>query len=165
MTEVLQHLVDALREELQQYGEMLALTEHQQELIASRAAPQLIEAVQAVNAQMGSIRDARERREARQRELARLLCAEEDSPLATLVPFLSDEYRVLVGALVEENNELLQRVRQRVRQNHLLLARSVELLQRLVDSLLATARTTVYDDSGHLAGNAGGHRPLWNTVA
>ena len=41
MTEKLQQLVDALREELQQYGEALALLDQQQELIKSHTVPRL----------------------------------------------------------------------------------------------------------------------------
>ncbi len=57
-----------------------------------------------------------------------------------LIPLLPADYRPLVQALVDENNELLVRVRQRARQNHLLLSRSVELMQGLLNTLLPVAR-------------------------
>lgn len=165
MTEKLQQLVQALREELQQYGEILALLEQQQEIITSRAAPQLVEVVQAINRQMVIIRQARDARTVRQGELAGLLQMNETSTLTELSRFLPSDYRLLVGALIEENNNLLTRVRQRVRQNHLLLARSVELMQRLLDSLLSTTRTTMYDDSGQVAKKLTGLRSRWSAVA
>jgi len=166
MTEKLQQLVDALREELQQYGEVLALLDQQQELIKSHTVSQLMEVVQAVNRQMETIRQARESRTSRQRELAGLLQMDgENGTLVELSRFVPDEYRLQINALVEENNKLLGRVRQRVRQNHLMLARSVELIQRLLDGLLSTARTSMYDDSGQLAKQTIGQRSLWNTVA
>ncbi len=43
-------------------------------------------------------------------------------------------------ALVQENNELLVRVQQRARQNHLLLLRSLELMQKLINSLFPGSR-------------------------
>jgi len=165
MTEKLQQLVQALREELQQYGEILALLEQQQEIITSRAAPQLVEVVQAINKHMVIIRQARDTRMVRQGELAGLLQMNGTSTLTDLCRFLPDDYRLLVGALVEENNNLLTRVRQRVRLNHLLLARSVELMQRLLDSLLSTTRTTMYDDNGQVAKKLTGVRSRWSAVA
>jgi flagellar biosynthesis/type III secretory pathway chaperone len=166
MTEKLQQLVDALREELQQYGEALALLDQQQELIKSHTVPQLAELVQAINRQMETIRQARESRTLYQCELAGLLQMDgQNSTLAELSRFVPDEYRLQINALVEENNRLLGRVRQRLRQNHLMLARSMELIQRLLDSLLSTARISMYDESGQLAKQLIGHRSLWNTVA
>lgn len=166
MTEKLRQLVDALREELQQYGEALALLDQQQELIRSHAVPQLAEVVQAVNNQMETIRQAREYRSSLARELAGLLQMDaQNSTLTEISQFVPDEYRLQINALVEENNKLLVRVRQRVRQNHLMLARSMELIQRVLDGLLSTARTSMYDDSGLLAKHLIGHRSLWNTVA
>ena len=90
---------------------------------------------------------------------------EQNSTLTEISQFVPDEYRLQINALVEENNKLLVRVRQRVRQNHLMLARSVDLIQRVLDGLLSTARTSMYDDSGLLAKHLIGHRSLWNTVA
>ena len=50
---------------------------------------------------------------------------------AAIIPLLPPDYRPLVQALVQENNELLARVHQRTRQNHLLLSHAVELMQQL----------------------------------
>ena len=51
-------------------------------------------------------------------------------------------------ALVDENNELLMRVRRRARQNHLMLRRSVELMQELLNTLLPSRQNSVYDGNG-----------------
>ncbi len=141
------------------------MLEQEQEIITSRAAPQLVDVVQAINGQMVVIRQARDARMVQQKALARLLQMNETSTLTELCRFLPEEYRLLVSALVEENNNLLIRVRKRVRLNHLLLARSVELMQRLLDSLLSTTRTTMYDDNGQLAKQLTGHRSRWSAVA
>ena len=50
-------------------------------------------------------------------------------PFAEIIPQLPEAYRPLIESLVDENNSLLQRVQQRARQNHLVLSRSVELMQ------------------------------------
>ena len=53
---------------------------------------------------------------------------------------LPEHYRPLLGALVQENNELLERVRHRAGENQALLLRSLELMQRFI--------TTLSPDSG-----------------
>jgi flagellar biosynthesis/type III secretory pathway chaperone len=62
------------------------------------------------------------------------------------------DYRPLAKALVDENNELLARVQQRARQNHLLLRRSLDLMQQLLHSLMPTAHSSVYDQQGQTSG-------------
>src|SRR5216683_1789195 len=59
----------------------------------------------------------------------------DDSTFAQLMPLLPAHYRPLVGALVQENNELLERVRQRAQRNQHLLRRSLELMQRFITTL------------------------------
>ena len=49
---------------------------------------------------------------------------------------------------MEENNSLLVRLQQRARQNHLLLSRSVELLQRFMSTLLPVLNPRVYTEAG-----------------
>ena len=44
-------------------------------------------------------------------------------------------YRPLVHALISENNELIERIKLRAQQNHLLMSRSLELMQRFISSM------------------------------
>ena len=118
MKELIQNLIEALREELKQYGEMLALLDHQQKLAAHRRSPELLDSIGAVNAQAEAIRVARQEREQRRRHLARTLALDETSGFGELTPRLPRDYQPLVQALVQENNELLIRVQQRALQNH-----------------------------------------------
>lgn len=150
MNLLIQNLVEALREELKEYGEMLALLDQQQDLVMRRQAQDLVLSTSAVNAQAETIAAARNEREQRQRQLARQLGLPEDAPFAALVPQLPPDYRPLVNALVQENNELLTRVQQRARQNHLLLSRVVELMQRFITSLFPGTPTPTYTDSGRV---------------
>jgi hypothetical protein len=48
---------------------------------------------------------------------------------------LPEHYRPLLGALVQENNELLDRVRRRAGENQSVLLRSLELMQRFITTL------------------------------
>jgi len=148
MIESLKALIEALRDELQQYGEMLALLDQQQERVLMRAADGLLETVAAINAQGATLQAARQSREAHRRRVARDLGLPDEAAFADIIPRLPEDYRPLVEALVQENNELLARVQQRARQNHLLLSRSLELMQQFLGSLFPSGQPQTYTGSG-----------------
>jgi flagellar biosynthesis/type III secretory pathway chaperone len=164
MKELLSNLIEALREELKQYGEMLALLDQQQQLVMRRRVAELPENVNSVNAQAGVIAAARQEREQRQRHLARVLDLPETCSFTLLIPVLPPDYQPLMDALVEENNELLQRVQSRARQNHLMLSHCVELMQQLINSIFPGMSPTTYDGSGHVPMAAVPPRPLYQAV-
>jgi flagellar biosynthesis/type III secretory pathway chaperone len=141
-------LIDALRDELQNYGEMLALLDRQQEYLISRAASEVFQSISLIKAQGGAILQARVRREECRRALAEDWQQPQETGFNALIPLLPADYQPLLQALVDENNELLARVRRRARQNHLMLCRSVELMQELLNSLLPTRQSSVYDGTG-----------------
>jgi flagellar biosynthesis/type III secretory pathway chaperone len=148
MIKSLKLLIDALRDELQNYGEMLALLERQQEYLISRAASEVFQSISLIKAQGDAIQQARARREECRRAVAEDCTQPEDAPFTSLIPILPADYQPLLKALVEENNELLFRVRRRARQNHVMLRRSVELMQDLLNTLMPTRQTSVYDEMG-----------------
>jgi len=164
MNELLSNLIEALREELKQYGEMLALLDQQQQLVMRRQVADLPENVDSVNAQAGVIAAARQEREQRQRHLARLLDLPENPGFKTLIPLLPADYRPLVDALVQENNELLVRVQQRARQNHLLLSHCVELMQQLINTIIPGVSPATYDGNGHVPATAVMSQPIYQAV-
>jgi hypothetical protein len=135
MSEQLNELIHALREELQQYGEMLARLDEQHEKVMQRAADDLLQTVARVQSQGAVIERARRAREAAQRVVARQLLLPERAGFVQIIPILPEQYRPLMDALIQENCELLQRVQERARQNHLLLSRSLNLMQRFMSSL------------------------------
>jgi len=137
MNELLHNLVEALREELKQYGEMLALLDHQHEFIVHRKEHDFYQSLASLDTQAEAIRAARQEREQRRRHLARTLRLDDGICFKALTPYLPAEYRPLLKALVLENHDLLLRVQQRARQNHVLLDRSLERMQRLINSLRA----------------------------
>ena len=131
----LQNLIAALREELHEYGEMLARLDEQQELVMKRDAEGVLASVSTIQDQSAAIQRARELRETRQGELAQQLGMEAKSEFSNIVPRLPEDYRPLVNALVAENNALLTRIQHRARQNHLLLRQSLDLMQRFLTTL------------------------------
>jgi hypothetical protein len=135
MTQDLQLLIAALREELKNYGEMLALLEQQQQLVQTRAADQTFAATAAIQRQAEAVLDARRVSETRRRALAREWRQDESATVLQLMPLVPPQYRPLVQSLIEENVTLFQSVQRAARENHLLLSRSAESMARFLELL------------------------------
>lgn len=150
MNHLIQNLVESLREELKEYGEMLAMLDQQQSLVAQRQTHELLQSVADVNTQAEAIAAVRREREQRRRNVALALGLSETSGFGEIISELPSAYRPLVQALVQENNELLVRVHQRARQNHLLLSHAVELMQQLINAIVPGATPGTYDETGQL---------------
>jgi flagellar biosynthesis/type III secretory pathway chaperone len=148
MTENIANLVSALRQELEQYGEMLVLLERQQQQIGARCADEVYQSIGPVKRQGLAIQKARTHREECRAQLAQTLQRARDSSFAELIALLPEDCRPLLCSLVRENNGLLARVRQRARQNHLRLSRSIELMQSLINSLFPSRISRIYNGRG-----------------
>jgi hypothetical protein len=148
MIEKTEQLVGALREEMQQYGEMLALLDQQQEQVKARSPENVFRSVGLIEAQASVLQNVRNQREECRQSVAREANRPEAVPFSELIPLLPPDYRPLVKALVDENNQLLVRVRQRAHQNHILLRRSVELMEGLITTLFSSLQTSVYNGNG-----------------
>lgn len=135
MRELLSTFVEALRHELQQYGEILALLDHEQAAIANRGPQAILSTITAINAQSQLIEESRRHRLLVQQEVAARLGQSEHAPLLELLPSLPAPHNLLISALVTENNELLERIRERAEQNHLNLKRSADLMFRVIGKL------------------------------
>jgi flagellar biosynthesis/type III secretory pathway chaperone len=164
MIEHIQHLIGALREELQQYGEMLALLDQQHQYIMVRAAQEVFHSICPIKLQGAVIQSARAHREKCRSGSALILQQCDSAGFSVLIPLFPPDYRPLITALVDENNELLLRVRKRARQNHLLLSRSLELMQGLLNTLFPSRETRVYTDRGNMHTHTVGTRSLYDAV-
>jgi flagellar biosynthesis/type III secretory pathway chaperone len=148
----IEQLIETLREELTQYGELLALLEEQQHLIVSRSAEGLLENLASINAQVPKIGAARQRRDNLRQDLARVANQPAQISFRDLIKLVPRQYQALLEALVEEINSLLLRSQQRLRQNHLLLSRSLELMQKMITSLFPSSGGQTYNQSGSVKG-------------
>lgn len=151
MNDLTDQLIAALRDELQQYGEMLALLDCQQELVFQRATDRILDNLASINAQTAVIEVARKERERRRLALNEQVGLTGKPTFTELCARLPRHYAGLIQTLVEENNQCLTRVRARTRQNHLLLSRSLELVQRFVAQLFPAQAVTTYNQSGRVA--------------
>jgi len=129
-------LIESLREEMTQYGELLALMQEQQELIINRQPQELLTNLNEVNGQMEKIAIARQAREQARVALAKQLGTTEETTFKQMTSQLPEEYQPLLEALVNEINALLQNVHKWLRQNHLLLKRSIDLMQDILQNVL-----------------------------
>lgn len=164
MTQLLSNLIESLREELKQYGELLAQLDHQQQLVIRRQPSDLLQSVSSINAQAETVHAARREREQHQRHVAAQLKLTEAAAFTDILPLLPAHYRPLIEALVAENNELLVRVQQRARQNQLLLSHAVELMQRFIAAMVPGSTPPTYDVAGRVPANAIAPTALYEAV-
>jgi molybdopterin converting factor small subunit len=164
MIDSIKELIEALRDELKNYGEMLALLDRQQEYLMNRAANEVSQSISLVQAQGLAIQEARKRREDCRRAVAEAAGEAEDASFKELIALLPSDYQPLLKALVDENNELLFRVRRRARQNHAMLKRSVELMQQLLNSLCPAVQTSKGNGHDRLAALSRATRELHEEV-
>jgi flagellar biosynthesis/type III secretory pathway chaperone len=145
-------LIESLREEMTQYGELLALMQEQQELIINRQPQELLANLNEVNGQMEKIAVARQAREQARLSLATQLGGTQETTFTEMTSQLPEEYRPLLEALVEEINALLQNVHKWLRQNHLLLKRSLDLMQDILQNVFpAQASPKTYGRQGSVS--------------
>ena len=123
----LEKLVGALREELVQYGEILALLEQQQELIVNNSTDELLENLEAITSQTKELASARGARDSCRQKLAVSLGQAPESRFRQLIEILASEHQPLVRALVDEINDLLRRAQLRLSQNNRLLGRALHV--------------------------------------
>jgi flagellar biosynthesis/type III secretory pathway chaperone len=135
MIQNLEQLIDALRHELQQYGEMLALLEAQQGCLGRAEAGPVLNSTVAVDAQRSVIERARNSRETFQKQLAWAMGCPDAVAYQDLLPRLPAAYQPLLAALVSEINQSIALVHGRARINHTLLHRAIEHTERLLTSI------------------------------
>jgi flagellar biosynthesis/type III secretory pathway chaperone len=123
-----------------------------------------MDSVSQIEFQGQAIQEARRNREVCRLRVVKLLGLPDETSFAVIIPHLPRDYRPLVNALVEENNALIMRVQQRSRQNHILLSRTMELMQRLLGSLFPSTGTTTYSGKGAVFSAALAPRALYEAV-
>jgi flagellar biosynthesis/type III secretory pathway chaperone len=92
-----------------------------------------------VNQQVEKISTHREQRDAARRALVQSVGGTEDTTFKQMTALLPEEYQPLLNALVEEINQLLQRIQTWVKQNHLLLKRSLDLMSKIMHTIFPTS--------------------------
>lgn len=152
MTPILEQVIEALREELQQYGEMLALLETQQGSLSGGDFDSFSHANRALDSQRGVLATSRTHRENLQRQLAWTLGQPESETFQNLFPLIPENYRPLLRALVREINELIEHVRVRLQFNHTLLRRSLESTEAMLHTISSQANSALLVEERNSSG-------------
>jgi flagellar biosynthesis/type III secretory pathway chaperone len=148
-------LVDLLRTELADYGGLLALFDEQQSLLWNREIQAVAETSIAIESLAAETAFHRLEREVWVKKFATAHDHPGDVSLRKLLHLFPTDQQPLLGALIDEVNHLLHRVRRRARQNHSLLSRAVELHRDVLVTLHPAARPRTYAPSGRVGTVAG----------
>lgn len=141
--------VRILRLELQEYGGLIDLLQKQQRGILSRDPGNLMEMNLSIELQAEACGKLRLRRERFVNQALGL----DDARAADLAATCPLEMQPLVFALIQEIERLIDRVRQKARQNNLLLVRACELTEELIRILKPGKSAVTYGRQGkRLAG-------------
>lgn len=141
-------IADSLRNEIGGFGGLLNLFEQQQQSLFARDTDGVLRLSSEIEAHTRVMQEHRQRREQIVSEFALAHGQSARSTLRALLPFIAAEARPLIEALIAEVNVLIHRVRRLTRQNHTLLARTVESHQELMRTLRPDAFLHTYSAAG-----------------
>lgn len=140
-------ITECLRNELQEYGALLALFEEQQANLLRSDADQVSALASSIEEQALGTHTCRERREQCVREFAAKCGCPAEATLRQMLKHFPADVQPLIGALVDEINHLIHRIRRGARQNQMLLSRTVEAHEEALRILMPDmfkARTYSY---------------------
>ncbi|MGH8018579.1 MAG: flagellar protein FlgN [Opitutaceae bacterium] len=146
-----QPLADVLRAELQEYGGLFNLLGSQQDRIMARRNDDVLSLNEEIEAQTNTVSELRARREAMVRELGERVQAARPDRMRDLIPHFPEVARPLAEALITDINHMVRRIRQKARQNHLLLSRAMELTEETLRMLQPENFTRTYERTGKVA--------------
>ncbi len=134
-TNDVERLIGAMREELHVYGAMLLTLDCQHSTTAQRPGSPFHEALRTLEFQTDEVRRTRNRSQSLREALCLRLKIGGQAITSEIMTRLPEDYRPLLNALMDENNELFRRVQEMTLENVLLLSHSVEAMQRLLGRL------------------------------
>ena len=146
-----EYLVQPLREEMQEHGALLNLFEEQQAAILRREPDLVLHVAEAITKQAEVIRECQKRRTLALRAAAAKAGCAENIALTKLLPYLPEATWPLLQALIGEVNRLVRQTRRRARQNQMLLARTIEASQELLQRLDPGTVSKTYSAQGRVA--------------
>ena len=149
-------LIDALRDELQEYGALLHLLKDQQQGLLRRQPEQVLALSVNIETQLPVVTGARHRRHGELRTLAgRGEIADEKAPirLTDLLPHFPTSIAPMIRGLVEEINRLVSQVARFAHQNQMLLVRAVDSTQAALQAVQPSVFHKTYSPAGRVLMN------------
>jgi flagellar biosynthesis/type III secretory pathway chaperone len=144
-------VAECLRAELADYGGLLGLFAEQQQRLFRREPDAVLRLAGEIEAQARALAECRTRRERAVSAFAARHARPANSSLRSLLPLIEPAARPLLEALIHEVNTLLHRLRRASRHNHVLLSRTVEVHQEVLQELRPHAFTKTYSPAGRVS--------------
>lgn len=144
-------IIEALRNELQEYGGLLGFYEEQQANLLRRDADAVLHLASSIESQVGRAQQVRETRERLVRAFAANHGEPTDTTLRALLSHFPADVQPLIEALVSEINRLIHRIRRGARQNQTLLARAVETHEAIVRLVRPASLNKTYSARGSVS--------------
>jgi flagellar biosynthesis/type III secretory pathway chaperone len=141
-------IAESLRTEIAGFGDLLNLFEQQQLSLFSRDTDRVLHLSTEIEAHTRAMQQFRHHRERVVADFALSHNQPTGATLRSLLPFVEVAARPLLEALIGEVNRLIHRVRRLTRQNHQLLARTVESHQEILRTLRPDAFLQTYSAAG-----------------
>ena len=141
-------IAESLRTEIAGFGDLLNLFEQQQQCLFRRDTDRVLHLSTEIENHTRQMQFYRQHREQVVAEFALSNNQPTGATLRSLLPFVEAAARPLLEALIGEVNRLIHRVRRLTRQNHLLLARTVESHQEILRTLRPDAFLQTYSAGG-----------------
>lgn len=144
------NLVEALRAEAAEGGQLLGLFEEQQKMLFRRQPQTVLELGRAIQRQTEVLNQRRRDRERLVADFAIERGRPANSTLRSLFELLPPDGQPLVQALINEVNRLVHRLRRSSRLNHRLLTCMVECHHEIMRRLRPDGFTKTYSATGRL---------------
>lgn len=141
-------IAESLRTEIAGFGGLLHLFEQQQQRLFARDTDGVLRLSTEIETHSRDMQVHRQQRERIVSEFALTHSQPAGATLRSLLPFIAEEARPLIEALIAEVNRLVHHVRRLTRQNHTLLARTVETHQELMRTLRPDSFMQTYSAAG-----------------
>ena len=141
-------IAESLRTEIAGFGGLLNLFERQQQSLFSRDTDAVLQLSTEIEMHTRVMQQFRSHREQVVAEFALAHNQPAGATLRSLLPYVEAAARPLLEALIGEVNRLIHRVRRLTRQNHQLLARTVESHQEILRALRPDAFLQTYSAGG-----------------
>ena len=143
-----EQLAGALRTEVQQHGVLLEMFEEQHLAIFNRNSARVLQLTAAIQKQVELVHGIRMRREALMAQVLRQAKISPQTPLMALVGRFPVNVQPVMRSLIEEVVRVADRVRAKANQNQMLLARSIDLIQELLEEVSPQPGGRIYHEDG-----------------
>lgn len=131
----LEHVVDALRNELQHYGELLALLETQTGILEDIDFRRVLDNAHSLNTHRTQLGSIRKFRLDTQEKLAWALGLPEARNFKELLPAIPECYHPLLEALIGDINHAISQAHSRAAANHASLCQALARTEQLIATI------------------------------